>query len=160
VLLGTGTPNADPERAGPAVAVVVHGHAYLVDAGPGVVRRAAAALRAGVAAAHALGWREAYDYRFESPDRRIVISGDTRASDAGARACDGCDVLVHEVYAEEGFARLSPEWRRYHVEAHTSAVALVLYHGRPWSATAEAILREVRAGFDGPVVHASDLEGY
>ncbi|NIP61102.1 MAG: MBL fold metallo-hydrolase, partial [Gemmatimonadetes bacterium] len=45
VLLGTGTPNAEPERWGPAVAVVVDSVAYLVDAGPGVVRRAAAAAR-------------------------------------------------------------------------------------------------------------------
>src|SRR3954468_12755936 len=43
VMLGTGTPNADPDRSGPAVAVVVNGRPYLVDAGPGVVRRAAAA---------------------------------------------------------------------------------------------------------------------
>ena len=43
VILGTGTPNADPDRSGPAVAVVVGDQAYLVDAGPGVVRRAAAA---------------------------------------------------------------------------------------------------------------------
>jgi ribonuclease BN (tRNA processing enzyme) len=50
VLLGTGTPNADPERSGPAVAVVVEGTSYLVDAGPGVVRRAAAAERLGVEA--------------------------------------------------------------------------------------------------------------
>jgi ribonuclease BN (tRNA processing enzyme) len=50
VLLGTGTPNPDPARAGPALAIVVHGAAYLVDAGPGIVRRAAAAERAGVAA--------------------------------------------------------------------------------------------------------------
>src|SRR5215469_13330962 len=41
----TGTPNADPDRSGPAVAVVVNGSAYLVDCGPGVVRRAAAAAR-------------------------------------------------------------------------------------------------------------------
>ena len=45
VVLGTGTPNADPERSGPALAVVSRGTAYLVDAGPGVVRRAAAAAR-------------------------------------------------------------------------------------------------------------------
>lgn len=45
VILGTGTPNADPERSGPAVAIVAGGQAYLVDAGPGVVRRAAAAAR-------------------------------------------------------------------------------------------------------------------
>ena len=37
---GTGTPNADSDRSGPAVAVVVNDFAYLVDAGPGVARRA------------------------------------------------------------------------------------------------------------------------
>src|SRR4051812_33890268 len=36
VMLGTGTPLADPERSGPAVAIVVNGVAYLVDCGPGV----------------------------------------------------------------------------------------------------------------------------
>jgi len=45
VLLGTGTPNADPDRSGPAVAIVVGKDAYLVDAGPGIVRRAALANR-------------------------------------------------------------------------------------------------------------------
>jgi ribonuclease BN (tRNA processing enzyme) len=49
VLLGTGTPNADPDRSGPAVAVVVNDTPYLVDFGPGVVRRAAAAQRLGIA---------------------------------------------------------------------------------------------------------------
>jgi ribonuclease BN (tRNA processing enzyme) len=49
VLLGTGNPNADPERSGPSVAVVVNRTPYIVDCGPGVVRRAAAAHRAGVA---------------------------------------------------------------------------------------------------------------
>ncbi|MCU0646711.1 MAG: creatininase family protein [Gemmatimonadaceae bacterium] len=43
VMLGTGTPNADPERSGPAVALVRGGRSYLVDAGAGVVRRAALA---------------------------------------------------------------------------------------------------------------------
>lgn len=47
VLLGTGTPNACPWASGPASAVVVDGHAYLVDFGPGVVRRAAEAYRRG-----------------------------------------------------------------------------------------------------------------
>src|ERR1700724_2498429 len=40
VLLGTGTPVPDPERSGPATAIVVDDSAYLVDFGPGVVRRA------------------------------------------------------------------------------------------------------------------------
>ncbi len=50
ILLGTGTPNPDPERSGPAVAVVVNGSVYLLDAGPGIVRRAEAARRHGVEA--------------------------------------------------------------------------------------------------------------
>lgn len=50
VLLGTGNPNANPDRSGPALAIVVNSTAYLVDCGPGVVRRASAAHRAGVAA--------------------------------------------------------------------------------------------------------------
>lgn len=45
VILGTGTPVLIPDRSGPAVAVVVNGTPYLVDFGPGVVRRAAAAAR-------------------------------------------------------------------------------------------------------------------
>jgi ribonuclease Z len=45
VILGTGTPIANPDRSGPSVAVVVNGAAYLVDFGPGVVRRAVAAAR-------------------------------------------------------------------------------------------------------------------
>ena len=45
VILGTGTPNADPDRWGPSVAVLYGDRSYVVDAGPGVVRRAAAASR-------------------------------------------------------------------------------------------------------------------
>jgi len=50
VLLGTGNPNPDPDRSGPAVAVVAAGHPYLVDCGPGVVRRAEEARRTGIEA--------------------------------------------------------------------------------------------------------------
>ena len=48
VLLGTGTPSPDPERSGAATAVVVNGTPYLIDFGPGVVRRIAAASQQGV----------------------------------------------------------------------------------------------------------------
>lgn len=41
VLLGTGTPNPDPRRMGPASAVLSGSRVYIVDCGPGVVRRAA-----------------------------------------------------------------------------------------------------------------------
>lgn len=50
VLLGTGGAGPVSRRAGPATAIVVDGHAYLVNFGPGVVRRAAAAHDAGIAA--------------------------------------------------------------------------------------------------------------
>lgn len=272
VLLGTGTPNDDPDRSGPAVAVIVNGSAYLVDAGPGIVRRAAAARGRGVTALkvqnltrvfithlhhdHTLGladlmltpwtlgrtsplevygppgiramtehlsqayaediriridglepanetgyrvvaheiapgvvyrdsnvtvtafavlhgsWPLALGYRFEARDRTIVISGDTRGSEAIVEQCHGCDVLVHEVYAQEGWERLPPDWQRYHASFHTSAVELgriaaraqakllVLYHQLPWSSTPEQIVREVRRGFSGRVVYGNDLDVY
>jgi len=50
VMLGTGTPRPDPDRVGPATAVVVNNTPYLVDFGPGVVRRATAAYEKGVGA--------------------------------------------------------------------------------------------------------------
>jgi ribonuclease BN (tRNA processing enzyme) len=50
VLLGTGGEGPVSRRAGPTTAIVVDGRAYLVDFGPGVVRRAAAAHDAGIAA--------------------------------------------------------------------------------------------------------------
>jgi ribonuclease BN (tRNA processing enzyme) len=40
ILLGTGTPNPEPEHSGPAVAIVTGQNVYIVDSGPGVVRRA------------------------------------------------------------------------------------------------------------------------
>jgi ribonuclease Z len=40
ILLGTGTPNPEPEHSGPAVAVVSGDRVYIVDCGPGIVRRA------------------------------------------------------------------------------------------------------------------------
>jgi ribonuclease BN (tRNA processing enzyme) len=270
VLLGTGTPNADPDRSGPAVAVVVDGRAYLVDLGPGVVRRAAAAQRAGVEALavpkldiafithlhsdHTLGypdfiftpwvlerdhpanvygppglkemtvhllaayeqdvriridglehantegykvevheiepglvyeddlvrviafpvqhgsWKEAFGYRFETPDRTVVISGDTRPSPAIVENCHGCDILVHEVYSVAGFRRRTPVWQRYHSSFHTSAHELgeiaaaarpgllVLYHQLLWGSTPERLVQEVKSAYEGAVVYGSDLD--
>jgi ribonuclease Z len=43
IMLGTGTPVPNPERSGPATAVVVGTRVFLFDAGPGVMRRIAAA---------------------------------------------------------------------------------------------------------------------
>ena len=61
VLLGTGNPAADPDRSGPATAIVVNDVAYLVDFGPGVVRRAkAAVIERGVTALEPTSLRVAF----------------------------------------------------------------------------------------------------
>lgn len=270
VMLGTGTPNADPDRSGPAVAVVTGGRAYLVDAGPGVVRRAAAAAQRGfrelvadrlsivfithLHSDHTVGlpdlmltpwvlersvplevygppgikamtdhlleayaedirirqgglepeksegykveaheitegevyrdsnvtvsafavphanWEHAFGYRFEARDRVIVISGDTRPSEAVARACSGCDILVHEVYSSRGIRNRPQAWQRYHADAHTSSdqlasiatwahpKLLVLYHQLMWGEGDEDLVREVKKGYSGEVVSARDLD--
>ena len=270
VLLGTGTPNADPRRSGPAVAVVVDDRSYLVDAGPGIVRRAAAAAEQGIAALapaalrtvflthlhsdHTVGlpdliftpwvlerdvpleligppgseamvghllaafdedvrirldglepansggyrvnvrevregvvyddgtvkvtafpvahgsWKVALGYRFDTPDRSIVISGDTRYTEAVAAACDGCDILVHEVYSEAGFSGRDSVWKAYHSSFHTSSGQLselatqarpgllILYHQLLWGATPAELVAEVRRGWEGPVVFGEDLQ--
>ena len=45
-------------------------------------------------------------YRFDADDRSIVISGDTRESDALVKLAMGADVLVHEVMLEERVRQL------------------------------------------------------
>jgi ribonuclease BN (tRNA processing enzyme) len=61
VLLGTGTPPADPDRSGAATAIVVNDTPYLVDFGAGVVRRAkSAVVDRGVAALDPVKLRVAF----------------------------------------------------------------------------------------------------
>ena len=48
VLLGTGSPFADPNKSGPSLAIIVNNTSYIVDCGPGVVRRAAEAKELGL----------------------------------------------------------------------------------------------------------------
>ena len=116
--------------------------------------------------------KNTFAYRFETADRVIVVSGDARPSESLVAACNGCDVLVHEVYSAERFAQRPPEWQRYHARAHTSTTQLaelasrarpkllVLYHQLYWGATDEDLLREVRATYPGAVVSARDLGTY
>ncbi len=273
VILGTGTPNADPERSGPAVAVVAGERSYLFDAGPGIVRRAARAARdldlPALEAArlervflthlhsdHTTGlpdlllapfvldrpgplqiagppgtrkmvrhieeawtedvhmrlfglepreenpdawrggvlettgglvhedeavriealpvdhgsWPYALGYRIDTQGGVIVISGDTRPSETIVQECDGCSILVHEVYSSKAFQDRPPAWRRYHSRVHTSTEELarvaqrarpkllVLYHQLFWGVSDEDLVAEIRtAGYDGPVVSAGDL---
>ena len=61
VMLGTGTPAAEPDRSGPATAIVIGNTTYLVDFGPGVVRQAMrAAERHGMPALIATNLRVAF----------------------------------------------------------------------------------------------------
>ncbi|HEX7024877.1 MAG TPA: MBL fold metallo-hydrolase [Gemmatimonadales bacterium] len=119
------------------------------------------------------GWEHALGYRFDTRDRSIVISGDTRASEAVVTACNGCDVLLHEAYSEKGWATRTPDWQRYHADAHTSSSQLaglatrarpkllVLYHQLLWGGTTdEDLLAEIRAAYAGAVVSARDLGIY
>jgi ribonuclease BN (tRNA processing enzyme) len=220
VLLGTGTPVPDPDRSGPATAIVVDDNAYLVDFGPGVVRRAKEAVldrhitalepanlkvafvthlhsdhtagypdliltgwttgrRAPLEvygptglqsmSEHILqayridietrtnpegdqrgnpeGWKvnaheiksgviykdakvtvtafptkhamESYGYRFDTPDRSVVISGDTNPTEETIKACNGCDVLIHEARTVELFGKLPEGPRAFGAKNHT-----------------------------------------
>ena len=61
VMLGTGTPGAEPDRSGPATAIVIGTTTYLVDFGPGAVRQAVrAAERHGMPALLATNLRVAF----------------------------------------------------------------------------------------------------
>ena len=51
--------------------------------------------------------KPAFAYRFDSADRSIVISGDTRRSDALVRLAQGADVLVHEALYAPAVDRLA-----------------------------------------------------
>ena len=51
--------------------------------------------------------KPAFAYRFDSHDRSIVISGDTRRSDALIRLAQGADVLVHEALYVPAVERLA-----------------------------------------------------
>lgn len=286
VLLGTGTPNAEPFASGPSSAVVVDGNAYLVDFGPGVVRQCTKAYEKGISALHpknlkvafcthlhtdhtagypdliftpwvlerdvplkvfgpkgirsmtehieqayavdidfringfekanpegykvdvteiqpgvvyqdelvtvtalpvSHGTLESYAYLFETPDRKILISGDTCPLPVIAENGKGCDVLLHEVEYTGGLSQRTSQWQKYHRAVHTLSTdlaeiakiaqskLLVTYHriyhldvfapGQDTRAEVKRrealILQEIRdAGYTGEVVNGHDLDTY
>ena len=118
------------------------------------------------------GWKYAFGYRIQTPDRLIVLSGDTRNGSRVAEECSGCDVLIHEVYSNSGFATIPPVRQAYHAQAHTSATQLgdlasrakpgllILTHQLFFGATNDTLLGEVRSRYAGRVVSARDLDVY
>src|SRR5262249_13018720 len=136
------------------------------DVKPGTIYRDSNVVVRAFAEPHG-DWKYAYGYRFETPERSIVVSGDARASDAVVAACNGCDVWLHEVYSAERFNTRPAEWQAYHVRAHTSTVELaqvaarakpkllVMYHQLFWGTDDEGLLNEIRAaGYTGRVESA------
>jgi len=269
VLLGTGAPAPDPDHSGPATAIVVNDTAYLIDLGPGVVRRASAAFARGITALeptrlkvafithlhsdHTLGYpdliftpwtigrreplevygpkglkamtddlqeayridietrtnadgnqrdrpeghnvnvheisaglvykdanvtvtafptkhaMESYGYRFVTPDRTIVISGDTNPSQATIDACDGCDVLIHEAHPPAWITTRPPTFQRFAAKYHTTTAQLadlakqakprllIIYH---YPIAPEDVFADMSARYDGEFVVGRDLDIY
>ena len=271
VLLGTGTPGWDPDRSGPATAIVVKGTPYLIDFGPGVVRRAGAAYQKGVKALlptnlhvvflthrhmdHTVGYSdlifspqqaggarklplevygpkglkdltehilkghilnpddtrfkvnaheitpgvvykddnvtvkafhvahgddiEAFGFRFETPDRTIVISGDTTPTQSVIDNCQRCDVLIHESYSMKTYNAVSAQAQANRKRLHTSTMQLaelagkakpgllILYHRSNLGGVLaevpnpeEDFLEEIRSVYAGKVVAGHDLDIY
>jgi ribonuclease BN (tRNA processing enzyme) len=65
-------------------------------------------------------WKQAFGYRFDTADRSIVLSGDTAPTDTVVTACNGCDVLLHEVYNINGAEMREEHWKEYFAAFHTS----------------------------------------
>ena len=61
----------------------------------------------------------AIGFRITTPDRTVVISGDTGAFPDMASTYAGCDVLVHEVYSIPGLESRPLEWQSYHARSHS-----------------------------------------
>jgi ribonuclease BN (tRNA processing enzyme) len=269
VLLGTGSPGWDPDRSGPATAIVVNGTPYLIDFGPGVVRRAGAAYKKGVKALlpinlhvvflthrhidHTVGYAdlifspqqagggrklplevygpkglkdmtehilkahmlnpdgtrfrvnaheitpgivykddnvtvkafhvahgddiEAFGFRFETPDRTIVISGDTTPTQSVIDNCQGCDVLIHESYSMKNYNAVAAAAQTNRRRLHTSTMQLaelagkakpgllILYHRSNLGGVLEEVpnpeedfLEEIRSVYAGKVVAGHDLD--
>ena len=272
ILLGTGTPYPNPDRSGPATAVIYNGRFFLFDAGAGVMRQInkaglpvsgpEAAFITHLHSDHTLGypdliltswimrrnkhlqvygphglqrmtdyilkaysedieirtdglekevpdwykvdvheinpgvvydsggvkitaflvlhgsWKEAYGYRIDTPDRSIVISGDTRLCQALIDASKGVDILIHEVHPS---SIVKPEkrpggeyWTEYQKQFHTSDIELgeiaelsepkllILYHiSRVNNKIEDELLGNIRkSGFKGKIVVGKDMDIY
>lgn len=121
---------------------------------------------------------DAFAYRFDAPDRSIVISGDTHRSDNLVKLARGADVLVHEAMWVPGVDRLvafSPNattLKKHIIDSHTpveevgqvAAAAgvktLVLSHLVPAQddrLTDQMWIDLARAHFKGQIIVAKDL---
>lgn len=143
---------------------------------PGVVYDSAGVKITAIPVLHG-NWKEAYGYRIDTPDRSIVISGDTRPCQALVEASKRVDALIHEVYASETLKQEDRPggefWPQYCKEFHTSDVelgeiakqakpnVLILTHVIRNGAKDTLLINGVRkGGYEGKVVIGKDLEVY
>lgn len=224
VLLGTGSPVPDPDRFGPAFAIIVNGSSYLVDCGVGCVRRAIKASQeknidalsvsnlnivfiSHLHSDHTLGYPDlmltpwdhrtkplevygpvgiqdmtdhilkayaqdikvrtnglqkskmvtlkpnvheikpgviyqdsnikvtaflvghgtfipSFGFKFETPDKTIVFSGDTHPSDELVKQAKNVDMLIHEVSSMDKYEKAPEDIQRYLKAFHTSTQEL------------------------------------
>lgn len=125
---------------------------------------------------------ESYGYKFTTPDKVIVISGDTTPSENLMEHAKDCDILIHEVYSHEGVKMRSPKWHKYHTSVHTSSLELgevakranpkklVLYHqlffrvpdedGNVISEVDREIemINEIKENYNGEIISSKDLD--
>jgi ribonuclease BN (tRNA processing enzyme) len=120
----------------------------------------------------------AFGYRFDAPDRSIVISGDTAPSDNLIELARGADVLVHDALYPPAIDRLvanvpnAPDLKRSILSHHTSAEdagrvaqaagvkTLVLSHLVPPEdpqVTEQMWIDSASTHFDGRIVVGKDL---
>lgn len=128
-----------------------------------------------IAVPHNTG-RPAFAYRIDTPNRSIVISGDTGPSDTLVSFAKNVDVLVHEVANVDEFSGKMPggaDARTYMRTAHTPAprvgqiaarahpALLVLTHIVPSGTDEKKLIAAVRSGgYRGRIVFGHDLDRY
>jgi ribonuclease BN (tRNA processing enzyme) len=155
----------------PANGYAVHVH----EIAPGIVYDSGGVRITAIPVLHG-SWKEAYGYRIDTPDRSIVLSGDTRPSAALQAAARGVDILIHEVHPEGGGrpgGKANADWLRYSREFHTSDVELgriaaaanpkmlVLYHFGARATASDSVVSVIkRAGYRGRVVVGKDLDRF
>ena len=159
--------NGLEQRPANGYAVRVH------EISPGVVYDSAGVKITAIPVLHG-SWKEAYGYRVDTPDRSIVLSGDTRPSPAIEQAARGVDVLIHEAYPESpSVTQRDSAFARYRRAFHTSAVELgrlaaaakpkllVLYHHATPADEGAAVIAMIRGeGYQGRVIFGKDLERF